>query len=354
MLSKDNANKLRKNQTPEEELLWKRLKNRRLAEFKFRRQAVIDSLIVDFCCFEKKLVIELDGSQHISNRPADFARDNYLKSQGFKILRIWNGEIKKDIEKVLDKIIKELESPSSGAIAPPSPVKGEGKVDVLIIIAHPDDESFLFAGTTMKFEDEGKTVGIICATRGERGADRLNRNLSMEQMAKIREQELYSACHILNCTCNEFFGYPDGRLEKLNFDRLVKILTTRINEYQPKIILTFGKEGISGHRDHIIVGKAAVEASKQANPKPKEVWQASIPASRAKDFRKHIEQRKVHRLHFVKNLLKGIPDKKLVKINVRNYKEKKLEAIKAHKSQYLPNLVWEGFLEQECFEIIKP
>jgi len=113
MQTKDNAKKLRKFQTPEEQLVWKRLKNSRLGKYKFRRQVTIDSIIVDFCCFEKRLIIELDGNPHKGNKTTDLVRDNYLKSQGFKVIRIWNSEIQKDIEKVIDKIIDELETPSS-------------------------------------------------------------------------------------------------------------------------------------------------------------------------------------------------------------------------------------------------
>ena len=127
MLAEKNAKKLRKLQTPEEKILWERIKNRRLGNYKFRRQAIIDLLIVDFCCFEKRLVIELDGFGHRKNKPIDMNRDRYLKSQGFRIIRLWNSEIDQNLEKTINKILVALESPSSGAVAPPSPVKGEGQ-----------------------------------------------------------------------------------------------------------------------------------------------------------------------------------------------------------------------------------
>ena len=131
MQARDNANKLRKTQTPEERLLWKRLKDRRLGIYKFRRQVPIDHVIVDFCCFKSRLIIELDGYSHKNTKIEDYSRDKYLKSQGFTIIRVWNSEIKRDIEKVIGKIIASLEPPSSGAVAPPSPVKGEGKSEKL-------------------------------------------------------------------------------------------------------------------------------------------------------------------------------------------------------------------------------
>ncbi len=223
----------------------------------------------------------------------------------------------------------------------------------LIIVAHPDDESFLFAGTTLQFEDQGKVIGIICATKGEKGADRLNRNLSTFEMAKIRTKELLGACHILNCECKNFYDYPDGGLDQVDFDELVNKLIKDIDRHQPEIILTFGDEGVSGHRDHIAIGKAATKAAMNAENKPKEVWKASIPASMAEDFVIHAEKRRVHHKHYVPTQLVGVPDEKLIKINVSKYKDQKLEAIEAHKSQYIASLIWPQFLEEECFEVIK-
>ncbi|HEX9503814.1 MAG TPA: PIG-L family deacetylase [Patescibacteria group bacterium] len=223
----------------------------------------------------------------------------------------------------------------------------------LAIIAHPDDESFLLAGTSLKFAEEGKSVGVICATRGEKGADRLNRNLTEQEMAEIRSNELGSACNILKCSCTEFGNYHDGSLDKENFDELVAKLVQRINYYQPKIILTFGEEGISGHRDHIVIGKAALAAATLAAPKPQEVWLASMPESVMDKFYEHLNHRKVHHSHFQEDKLKGVPDKDLLFIDIRKFKDLKLEALKAHQSQYIPNLTFELFLENEYFEVVK-
>jgi N-acetylglucosamine malate deacetylase 2 len=227
------------------------------------------------------------------------------------------------------------------------------KVHALAIVAHPDDESFLLAGTTLKFEEEGKEVAIVCATRGDKGADRLGRDLTPLQMAKLRTAELLSACGVLHCECKQFFDYPDGSLDSVNFDELVSNMLKQIEQHQPQIILTFGPEGVSGHRDHITVGKAVMAACKLANPKPSEVWLASIPSSLAENFHQHMEQRKIHHLHFIKNQLQGVPDERLTRIDVSKYKETKIKALESHRSQYLPHLTWPNFLKEECFEIIK-
>lgn len=222
------------------------------------------------------------------------------------------------------------------------------------IVAHPDDESFLFAGTCLKMSEEGKSMAVISATRGEKGADRLNRKLSMEQMAKIRHLEGEKAAKIIKLSCLEFFNYPDGGLDKADFKELVSRLVKKIEQYKPKVILTFGREGISGHKDHIVIGKATIAAAKRSKHKPHEILLASIPASGIKIFNKHLATRKVHLSHFSHQILKGVPDEKLLKIDIRKYSKQKLRALKAHESQYMPAFVLDALQKEECFEVLVP
>jgi very-short-patch-repair endonuclease len=101
------ARKLRKNQTDAEALLWSRLKNRQLAGLKFRRQKLIEQYIVDFACTEKKIVIELDGSQHLLelNKQKDAFRTAILESKGYKVIRFWDNEVLNNTQGVLEKIL---------------------------------------------------------------------------------------------------------------------------------------------------------------------------------------------------------------------------------------------------------
>lgn len=99
-----NARLLRKNQTNVEHLLWQKLRNRQILNFKFRRQFPIDPFIVDFCCLELKLIIELDGSQHFEQAIYDEERSLYLEQRGFKVIRFWNNEVIENTEGVLEKV----------------------------------------------------------------------------------------------------------------------------------------------------------------------------------------------------------------------------------------------------------
>ena len=95
---------LRKTQTNAESHLWYHLRNRHLDGFKFRRQHILQGYIVDFVCLEKKLIIELDGSQHATQQEYDSQRTLELKKDGFKVLRFWNNEVLDNVEGVWNVI----------------------------------------------------------------------------------------------------------------------------------------------------------------------------------------------------------------------------------------------------------
>jgi len=107
------AKKLRTNQTEAEKLLWSCLRAKQLEGIKFRRQEPIGSYIVDFICYEIKLVIELDGGQHMDPEQAskDKLRDQWLRSQGYRVIRFWDSEIFKNLSGVLEKIRARLIKP---------------------------------------------------------------------------------------------------------------------------------------------------------------------------------------------------------------------------------------------------
>jgi very-short-patch-repair endonuclease len=91
----DFARALRKRPTHAENLLWKHIRAKRLKGLKFRRQEPIGKYIVDFVCYERRVIIELDGGQHCIDKEKDQQRDRWLKSDGFKILRFWNNDVLK-------------------------------------------------------------------------------------------------------------------------------------------------------------------------------------------------------------------------------------------------------------------
>jgi very-short-patch-repair endonuclease len=98
------ARELRHNSTDVERILWRRLRNSQLAGVKFRRQQPIESFIVDFVSFDKKLIVELDGGQHAENNGYDIDRDTCLRDNGFTVVRFWNNDVIENIDGVLEVI----------------------------------------------------------------------------------------------------------------------------------------------------------------------------------------------------------------------------------------------------------
>lgn len=126
MESRDFAKQLRQNLTDAERVLWRHLRAHRFQGQKFRRQQPLGPYILDFVHFGAKLVIEADGGQH-SESSSDAVRDDWLTSEGFRVLRFWNHQILREPEAVLEQILSALQVSSPSPPAPPPPGGREEK-----------------------------------------------------------------------------------------------------------------------------------------------------------------------------------------------------------------------------------
>src|SRR5581483_5131328 len=100
------AKQMRRTPTDAEAAMWRLLRNRRLANFKFRRQVPFQSYILDFVCFERRLVVEIDGSQH--SPETDGHRDDRLIADGFRVARYWNNDVLQNPTSVLEDLLVKL------------------------------------------------------------------------------------------------------------------------------------------------------------------------------------------------------------------------------------------------------
>ncbi len=107
---RNRARTLRKNPTKAERILWTHLRKRRTHGYRFRRQHPIQSFITDFACPQIRLVIEIDGSQHDSDRISDEIRTLKLADAGYQVIRFWNTDVLHDLETVLDTISNAVET----------------------------------------------------------------------------------------------------------------------------------------------------------------------------------------------------------------------------------------------------
>jgi very-short-patch-repair endonuclease len=91
-----------------EKLFWRYIRDRKLGGFKFKRQHLIGRYIVDYVCLEKKVIVELDGSLHENQIEYDIARDRFLESRNYRVLRFENHEVGENMDRVLATILATL------------------------------------------------------------------------------------------------------------------------------------------------------------------------------------------------------------------------------------------------------
>jgi very-short-patch-repair endonuclease len=120
------ARELRRNMSEPEVMLWSRLRRLRDHGFPIRRQFPFRGYYLDFACLSRRVVIEVDGSQHGDDRQSehDAVRDRILARHGFTVIRVWAGEVRRDLNGVVDRIVLALEAPRS---PPRSGEGGEGE-----------------------------------------------------------------------------------------------------------------------------------------------------------------------------------------------------------------------------------
>jgi adenine-specific DNA-methyltransferase len=100
----ERARELRRRLTPAEALLWRRLRGRQLGRSKFRRQHPVGPYFADFLCPACRVVVETDGESHLGDARRDRKRDEFLRSEGFVVLRFWNTQVFDETDAVLEAI----------------------------------------------------------------------------------------------------------------------------------------------------------------------------------------------------------------------------------------------------------
>jgi LmbE family N-acetylglucosaminyl deacetylase len=130
----------------------------------------------------------------------------------------------------------------------------ESKPGLLVVMAHPDDESMGCGGLILRHSRAGVPVNLICATRGEAGWQGKPRGAKREDLAQIRTGELEEAASALAITGVEMWDYPDGGVERIDRQEITSRIWDQISKLRPKAVVGFGPDGVYGHPDHIAVG----------------------------------------------------------------------------------------------------
>ena len=132
---------------------------------------------------------------------------------------------------------------------------------LMLILAHPDDESLGNGGMVAKYVAEGVEVHLVTATRGEQGwFGSEDENPGPEELGRIREAELLQAAEVLGIREVSFLGYRDGEFDRAPADEVVTKIVRHIRRVRPHVVVTFDQNGLYGHPDHIAICQHATAA----------------------------------------------------------------------------------------------
>lgn len=127
---------------------------------------------------------------------------------------------------------------------------------LLVVFAHPDDESMGMGGTLAKYAAEGVETHLVCATRGERGwFGAEEQNPGLRALGQLREKELENAIRELGMNGLYFLDYIDGEVDQVDHTEAIEKIATHIRRVMPQVVVTFPPDGNYGHPDHVAVGQ---------------------------------------------------------------------------------------------------
>ncbi|MFZ5845419.1 MAG: PIG-L deacetylase family protein [Patescibacteria group bacterium] len=229
---------------------------------------------------------------------------------------------------------------------------------ILLVFAHPNDESFAVGGSAAKYARAGWQVDLLCATRGETGAQPPFEKLAGAALGQIRERELAEAGEILGINSITVLDYQDGTLSRQNPGELEDKIFRRMQELSPAVVVTFDTTGAGNHPDHIKVSyattfafqKYAAQSAQQGELEPK-LYYVCLPESVAGYLR---EQRVIPPESFGKPW-KGVPDKLVSTIiDIKRAAALKKRALRSYRTQTADVARFLGFpknplLSQEYF-----
>ena len=135
---------------------------------------------------------------------------------------------------------------------------------LLAVFAHPDDETFRCGGTLALLAQRNVRVQVLTATRGQAGSRGVLPLCAPEELPAVRENELRCACAALGIQPPILLDYQDSQLSEADPEQIVAEILAVIREVHPQMILTYGPDGVSGHPDHIAIGRFTTEAFRRA------------------------------------------------------------------------------------------
>jgi LmbE family N-acetylglucosaminyl deacetylase len=204
---------------------------------------------------------------------------------------------------------------------------------LLAVFAHPDDETYRPGGTLALLAQAGARVHLLTFTRGEAGACGDPPLCTREELPALRERELRCACATLGIAPPQLLDYADGHLVEADAEVLVARIVAAIEDTGSQVLLSFGPDGLSGHPDHVTVGRCASEAFRRAE-NVAALYTVAVPASMAEA----LGMRQV----------RAVPDDRIaLTVDVSAVWETKLAAIRCHATQLSASPMMQAPVERQ-------
>jgi LmbE family N-acetylglucosaminyl deacetylase len=236
-------------------------------------------------------------------------------------------------------------------------------IRLLGVFAHPDDDVYTLGATLVAHRGELETT-LGFATSGEAGPITDPEAVSREALGGVREGEQRAAMEALGVadwTTSRFMRLPDYYLPDVPFDDLVARVADLLDEVRPDVVVTFGPDGMTSHHDHIRVGEAATTAFDRVDDDqgPTHLFHVALPRADVDRFYADLSEAGYGEEGDLFNVA-GVPDEEIaVRFDARPYRQTKLEAILAHRTQIcewerIPEPLRWIYLDEEAFVQARP
>jgi len=223
---------------------------------------------------------------------------------------------------------------------------------LLLVHAHPDDESVSTGGAMMKARADGHRVVVVTATRGEAGEIyNMDAEATRPHLGEVRTKELETAARILGVNRGELLDYRDSGMagtadndaptsfHQAPLEEAAAKVAAIMREEKPDVVVTYDQDGTYGHPDHIkahYVTNAALDLLEKEGWRPRKLYYTAIPRSLMEQFMEQLPEEA--KQDNIGSRITGTPDELVTtKVDVSEYVDRKRDAFRAHVSQNDPN-----------------
>jgi LmbE family N-acetylglucosaminyl deacetylase len=237
---------------------------------------------------------------------------------------------------------------------------------VACVFAHPDDDTYGVAGSLALHAKDELQLTVIMATSGGSGRIADPSLATRETLGRVREAEDVASWRALGFDPDvRFLRHPDGGLARIPREQLVLEVRDLLEETAPEVVVTFGPDGITGHEDHVAIGAVATEAFQATRTSSSgrtfsRLLHNVVPQSSLDRLNELFRERGLEPMDPTQPFMpRGVPDRTIgVRVDCSSVYERKLEAIRCHKTQAeledVPYDLWPEMLSTESFTVAWP